>query len=167
MPEKKLFQYIIRAFAVFIAWYGIYHLYMQPKGFDNWMNHAVANGGHWLVGLFGYNTCLEGTSICVNIISTVRINTGCNGFEIFSIFAGFILIYEGRFWVKILYIVAGVALLYACNVVRVALLAIDHYENLQVFNFNHKYTYLILMYALVVSLWLFWITYFSKRHEVA
>jgi exosortase/archaeosortase family protein len=163
MIDKKLLNYALKALLVFVSWYVLYHLLMQPQGFDSWMNKAVANGGHWLVGLFGYNTCLEGTSICVNIISTVHINTGCNGFEIFSIFAGFIVIYDGKWWLKIIYIIGGVVLLYACNVVRVAMLAIDHYENLKMFRFNHKYTYLIIMYAIVVGLWLFWITKVSKK----
>ncbi len=162
MIDKKLLSYVLKAFLVFVSWYVVYHLIMQPNGFDDWMNKAVANGGHWLVGLFGYNTCLEGTSICVNIISTVHISAGCNGFEIFSIFAGFIIIFEGKWWLKIIYIILGVAFLYACNVLRVAMLAIDHYEDLKIFQFNHKYTYLIIMYVIVIVLWIVWISKFSK-----
>ncbi len=167
MIDKKLFSYGAKAVAVFLIWYIAYIVVMQPLGFDYWMNTAVAQGGHWFVKLLGYNSCIEGTSICVNIISTVHISAGCNGFEIFSIFAGFIIIFEGKWWVKIIYIIGGVALLYVCNIVRVGLLAIDHYENLNLFHFNHKYTYLISMYALVFLLWLFWITKLSKKYAVA
>lgn len=166
--DKKLLSYFYKAFFVFIVWYVAYTFVMQPAGFDMWMNTLVAKGGHWFVGLFGYNSCIEGTSICVNIVSTVHISSGCNGFEIFSIFAGFIIIFDGKWWQKLLYIVVGVSLLYFTNIVRVGLLAIDFHENLKLFHFNHKYTYLIAMYAMVFSLWLVWLTKFSrKNYEVA
>lgn len=165
--HKTLFLFFLRALAVYLVWYLVYVLWLQPTGFDAWMNQKVAYGGHLLVNALGYESCLENNQICVNIISTVHISAGCNGFDIICIFAGFIIIFNGSWLKKIIFIAAGVVLLYALNVVRVALLAIDHYKNLKLFAFNHKYTYLIAMYAVVFGLWALWVFKISKptAHE--
>lgn len=164
--DKTLLGYIFRGSIAFLVWFFFYSYILQPMGFDSWMNEFVAKGGHFLVGLFGYNSCIEGTSICVNIVSTVHIASGCNGFDIFSVFVCFIIIFEGKWWHKVLYCSIGILILHFFNITRVALLAIDHYENLKLFQFNHKYTYLIIMYFVVFMMWVLWIIKFSKKKNV-
>jgi exosortase/archaeosortase family protein len=161
--DKKLLGYFLRAGLAFICWFVIYTYILQPYGFDSWLNEFVALCGHILVGWLGYESCIEGTSICVNIVSTVYIATGCNGFDIISIFLCFLVIFEGVWWHKLIYGVIVTVILHLFNVVRVAMLAIDRYENLRLFNFNHKYTYLILMYMLVFLFWYIWLYKFSRK----
>lgn len=167
MPDKKLIILVGKALFLYLLWYGVYVFWLAPDGkFDAWMNESVAYGGWLFVNALGYDGCIEGTNICVNIVSTVRINNGCNGFEIYCIFAGFIILFGGKWWETILYIIIGIAILYVSNILRVGLLAIDHYKSYKVFSFNHKFTYVIMVYSIVFVLWYVWITKFVKiKHE--
>lgn len=160
--DKKLLFIFLKAFALYLIWYLVYQLWLLPAGkFDPWMNESVAYGGWLFVRALGYDGCIEGTNICVNIVSTVKVNTGCNGFEIYCIFAGFIIIFSGKFWKTFIYIIIGVIILYISNILRVGMLAIDHYKRLDMFQFNHKFTYVVMVYSLVFALWYYWITKFS------
>ncbi len=167
MIDKKLLLIFIKAIVLYTIWYVVYHLWLVPGGkFDPWMNESVAYGGWLLVRAFGYDGCIDGTDICVNIVSTVKVSTGCNGFEIYCIFAGFIIIFGGRFWDTVIYIFLGVVVLYFSNILRVGLLAIDHYERLDMFTFNHKFTYVVMIYSIVFVLWYVWVVKFSNKKNV-
>jgi exosortase family protein XrtF len=160
--DKKLVFIFLKITALYAIWYVVYQLWLVPQGkFDAWMNENVAYGGWVFVRALGYDGCIEGTNICVNIVSTVKVNTGCNGFEIYCIFAGFIIIFASKFWKTLAYIVIGIMIIYVSNIVRVGLLAIDHYKRMHLFNFNHKFTYVVILYGIVFMLWYIWVTRFS------
>ena len=166
--DKDLLKYILKGIALYLIWYIGYELWLAPDGrLDKWLNESVAYGGWVFVNLLGYDGCIEGTHICVNIVSTVKINNGCNGFEIYSVFAAFIILFEGKWLHKLFYIIGGIIIIYFSNILRVGMLAIDHYKNLKLFYFNHHYTYVFIIYGLVFLLWYIWITKFSKRFAVS
>lgn len=165
--DKNLLIIFAKAMFLYALWYFVYELWLVPGGkFDPWMNESVAYGGWLFVRALGYDGCIDGTDICVNIVSTVKVNTGCNGFEIYCIFAGFIIIFGGKFWNTFIYIFIGVIILYISNILRVGLLAIDHYKRLHLFTFNHKFTYVVIIYSIVFVLWYVWIIKFSNTKNV-
>ncbi|MDX2189550.1 MAG: archaeosortase/exosortase family protein [Bacteroidota bacterium] len=165
--DKSLVWFLAKAIGLYLLWFLVYDLWIAPLGIiDTWLNQSVANGGYFLLQKFGFEVCKDGTSVCINNASTVVIGRGCNGLEIYAIFAGFVVLYRGSWLHKIWFIVAGIAFIYLCNILRVAMLAIDHYNNLKLFQFNHKYTYVFIIYFIVFGLWILWINRFSKTSEV-
>jgi exosortase/archaeosortase family protein len=166
--DKQLFGYFLKAFLLYIIWYLGYECYLLPDGrLDAWLNDFVATLGNKFLTILGYNSCQSGTSVCVNGTSTVIIGSGCNGLEIYCIFAGFIIIYEGKVLHKFLYILIGSFILFSFNIARVVLLSINRLHSMQLFYYNHKYTYVFIMYTLVFVLWLFWVVKLGNKSVLA
>lgn len=163
-PDKALVLYFLKAIGLYLLWYIIYDLWLKPEGsVDQWLTEITAYSAYRIVNWMGYDTCIEGTQVCVNVVSTVTVGNGCNGLEVFAIFAGFIILFPGKLINKIIYIVGGILFIFLSNLMRVSMLAIDHYKNLDLFSFNHKYTYVFVVYTLVLGLWIIWIKKFSHK----
>lgn len=101
--------------------------------------------------------------IAINGVPRVHIEDGCNGLTLIVLFAGFILAYPGKWQLKLWFIPLGMLLIYGINTVRMVALALNHYHNQSSFEFNHKYTFLIIVYAFIFGLWMLWINKLAKN----
>ena len=166
--DNEILKYFLKAFALYLLYYFIYELWINPDGrLNQWLNNVVAMLGNKVLVWFGYESCRTGTSVCINGISTVNIGNGCNGLEIYAIFTAFIIIYSGRWFIKLIYIIGGILVIFSINILRVVLLSIDHYNNLKLFHFNHKYTYVFVVYSVVFILWILWVTKFANKRGIS
>jgi exosortase/archaeosortase family protein len=166
--DNEIIKYFLKALALYLIYYFIYELWIGPdQKVDIWLNELLARAGYNLLNIFGYVSCIDGSSICVRSTSTVIIGRGCNGFDIYCIFASFIILFPGVWWKKIIYIIFGIAVIFISNIMRVTFLAIDRYYDYKVFYYNHKYTYVFVVYAIVFGLWVLWITKFTKKNVVS
>ena len=86
----------------------------------------------------------------------VQIGAPCDGVALFALFAIFILAFPGPILRKAWFIPAGIALLHLANVVRVIVLARIQATSPEWLEFNHDYTFTVLIYGLVFALWYFW-----------
>ena len=86
----------------------------------------------------------------------VQIGAPCDGVALFALFAIFILAFPGPILRKAWFIPAGIALLHLANVVRVIVLARIQATAPEWLEFNHDYTFTVLIYGLVFALWYFW-----------
>ena len=94
-------------------------------------------------------------------LANVFIATGCNGIEMMALFAGFVLIFEGSWKHKIWFIPLGVIILHGLNILRVLSLIFIGRNSLENLEFNHKYTFTILLYLITFLFWMIWVKYFS------
>lgn len=86
---------------------------------------------------------------------------GCNGISLFALFSIFIIAFPGKIIPKIIFIPAGILLIHCMNILRVVLLAIIETRSYALTEFNHTYTFTIVIYAFIFLLWLFWINKYS------
>jgi exosortase family protein XrtF len=158
MIDKFIVKFLFKAITLYVLWYTIYVSWLGPEGkIDKFINLLVANCGHWLIKQLGYESCIDGVGICVRSVATVRISNGCNGLELMLIFMAFIILFQGSFFKKLVYIFFGVTVIFISNILRVTLLALDNYQNKKYFDFNHHYTYTFSLYFIIFCLWLVWI----------
>src|SRR6185295_7007817 len=89
------------------------------------------------------------------------IGDSCNGITLFSLFAVFIIAYKGKVKTKILYILLGILSIQLLNVLRVTGLAILDTHSRAWTEFNHTYTFNILIYGYIFFLWMLWVNKYA------
>ena len=86
----------------------------------------------------------------------VQIGAPCDGVALFALFAIFILAFPGPISRKAWFIPAGIALLHLANIGRVVILTRIQATSPEWLEFNHDYTFTVLIYGLVFALWYLW-----------
>ncbi len=161
--------FLIKAALMFLGWFAIENLLLanecNPINDFLTLNVAVVSG--WVVSLFGYESIGLAYQKCVNLVVVggvplVRIESGCNGLVLMVLFAGFVIAYPGSIKHKLWYIPAGIFLIYWANILRVVVLVFNHLYSKSTFDFNHKYTYAIALYAIIFGLWMLWANKLAK-----
>jgi exosortase family protein XrtF len=140
----------------------VYEVWLHPAGIwdrtivDNLV--VISNG---MLGLFGYETfeAAAGDPIRtagIDGTSGVWIGDPCNGFSLFALFIIFMITYPGPWKQKLWYIPMGLIAIHLINAIRIAALAYLLKENWQWLDFNHNYTFTIIVYGMVFLLWYIW-----------
>jgi exosortase family protein XrtF len=93
----------------------------------------------------------------------VWVGDSCNGLTLFALFAGFVFAFPGPVIKKLWFIPAGLVAIHLLNVLRVTALALIQYYAPQYLEFNHTYTFTIIVYGFVFALWYLWATKLSLR----
>ncbi len=162
--NKFILYFIIKAIGLYLLWYFIYDLWLKKSGeFDNWIVDKIVYTTYTLLTFLNYNLNVDNHVIGIHSgSSNVFVASGCNGLELYILFAGFVLIFEGSWKHKTWFIPLGVIIIYFFNVLRVAALVINGFYSRELLDFNHKYTYTILMYILTFMGWMIWVKYFAN-----
>ena len=125
----------------------------------------------WILELAGYKTELNiGYMSCKASISVenhrgVCIGNGCSGLELFVLFFGFIFLMRGRLVDKLWFVPLGFIGILLLNVIRIVSLILIQVYKPEYLDFNHKYTFVIIVYGAIFGLWLLWVNKFSRRDE--
>lgn len=94
---------------------------------------------------------------------TICIGSGCSGLELFILFFGFILLMRGRLKDKAWFIPAGFLGILILNIIRIVALSAIYYYNPEYLEFNHKYTFVVVVYGAIFGLWVLWVNKFANR----
>ncbi|ALJ06037.1 hypothetical protein APS56_13245 [Pseudalgibacter alginicilyticus] len=85
----------------------------------------------------------------------------CNGLELMVLYIGFIVCMPSSFWRKTKYIILGVIILDATNILRcIGLIYLREYFHIY-FDFAHHYLFKIMVYSATIALW---VIYSRKIH---
>jgi exosortase family protein XrtF len=166
MISKPLLRFVILAIALYIIWFLSYDFVIAPDGrTDAWLNKVVADHSAILLNLIGYSSDtapgIKQTILRINECSMVGVGNPCNGLELFVLFAGFIICFPGPVNKKLFFIPAGILIIHFVNVIRSAALALIQFKNPENLEFNHHYTFTILVYAIIFGLWMIWVNRYS------
>ncbi len=154
--------FIIKAIVLLMLWFGVYEGFLRPlQQPDRFLINITALAGQQFLNLFGYSLHIEavseGTAILMEDEALLIIAANCNGLAVFSLFAGFVLIFPRQLIQKIVFIPIGLLFLFMLNVARVVVLTLCQIYHPDWLDFNHKYTFTILIYAAVFGLWMLWV----------
>ena len=156
-------RFLIYALLLYVAWFLIYELWLHPKQFvDLFIIDITLKTSKWILELIGY-TVFTGSDRLMGIdgFPGLWMGDNCNGLVLFALFSGFIIAYPGPIRKKLWYIPAGILMLQVLNVIRVVALAIIQTYSLEMTEFNHTYTFTILIYGFIFLLWMFWVNKYS------
>jgi len=132
----------------------------------------VAKQSEALISSFGYNAQILphqselSMKLIVNDVYLARIVEGCNAISIIILFASFVLSLFGKLKLTLLYLLAGAVIIYAMNIIRIAILAIGIYEYPGYTDFLHSIIFPLIIYGTVFILWLIWVRIYSQKHSV-
>ncbi len=167
-PRIKIsaqYRFAIRAVSLIILWKALYWGFILPfTSLNPWLTNKVGASAAGVFNWLGASSSFDGLYLYVSNTKSVLIGDPCNGLELFVLFIGFIVITPGKWIHKIVYGFLGLSILFFVNVVRVYLLGFNYLKSPATFEFNHKYTYLLFVYAIIGVLWFLWIEVINKKH---
>lgn len=159
--QRRIAAFVLKAIGMYVLWFLVYDFWLAPEGkLDAWLNKRAANDGAFLLQLIGYNSTtspgIGQTIIEIENVPQVGLGNPCNGLELFALFTGFVLCFPGQWKIKLWFIPLGILLIHFVNAMRAAGLALIQLKAPEHLDFNHHYTFTVIVYAIIFALWMLW-----------
>ena len=166
--SKPLTRFLIKAVILYLGWHFLWYQWIEP---DGRVNHYLTYNTAWIsreaLNLFSSSEFSispfeeQNTYLFKDKIPVVLIEHGCNGLILMVLFAAFVIAFPGPWKSKLWYVPAGILAIYLINSLRVIGLALNRMFSNESFEFNHKYTFTILVYGAIFWFWMIWVNRFS------
>ena len=72
---------------------------------------------------------------------------------------------KGRLKDKLWFVPLGFLGILVLNIIRIIALSMIYYHKPQYLDFNHKYTFVIIVYGAIFGLWVLWVNKFANKKE--
>ena len=167
-------RFLVVAGLLYAAWFLLYSFVLHPWGK---LDHAVIDSLIATAGvvlqLLGYDLIPE--PVNADNIRTIGVEGGhllwigdpCNGVGLFAVYLIFLIAYGGPWRHKAWFGVLGLLSIHLVNALRVAALCIIVSINYEWLNFNHDYTFYVIVYGWVFLLWYIWVKRFANTARQA
>jgi exosortase family protein XrtF len=166
--SKPLTRFLIKAVVLYLGWHLLWYQWIEP---DGRVNHYLTYNTAWIsqkaLNLFSSSEFTispfeeQNTYLFKDKIPVVLIEHGCNGLILMVLFAAFVIAFPGPWKTKLWYVPSGILAIYLINSLRVIGLALNRMFSNESFEFNHKYTFTILVYGAIFWFWMIWVNRFS------
>ena len=167
--NTPLLVFLLTAVLLLGLWFVVYHLWLKPIGtLDNFLTGITAKfAAYSLAPWYTIEISRLGNLYSLNLAGTpiLGIARNCNGLEVMAIFAGFIAAFPGSIKHKLWYLPAGIVALFVLNIIRCIALTLVQLHYPQWLDFNHKFTFVVVIYGAMFYLWYIWVNRFSSYTE--
>lgn len=160
---NPLIVFLIAAGVLLLGWNLLYELYLHPYTLiDRYVVDNLIFFSSIILEAMGYQlmpsppAAQQIRTIGIDGTTGVWIGDPCNGIALFALFLIFMLSYPGPIRKKLWYIPMGLILIHLVNVLRITALTIIVDVDPTWLDFNHNYTFYIIVYSVVFALWYFW-----------
>jgi exosortase family protein XrtF len=161
--KNKTTRFFVFASVLYLGWYLLYQWVIKPhtKIDEKLISLIVANAA-FILKLLGFSVyqSIEDKNlqlIGIDGFHPIWIGSPCNALTLFMFFTLFVIAFPGSIKKKLWFIPLGVIIIHFTNVLRVvALICINFYAT-EFTEFNHTYTFTILVYAIIFLLWMWWV----------
>ncbi|GAB5539638.1 MAG: archaeosortase/exosortase family protein [Salibacteraceae bacterium] len=162
--DDPVYRFLMKAVLLYALWYIAYQqLLKHITNIDLAVIRNLEFLSGWILENTGYTLIAESEIASVRTIGIdgthgLWIGDPCNGLTLFALFTGFLLAYPGPWKKKLWFIPFGLITIHALNVLRIVGLALTvyYFPDPEVLDFNHTYTFTILVYGYVFFLWYLW-----------
>jgi exosortase family protein XrtF len=167
-------RFLIRAVLLIGIWLFLFYIVIIPHTHINRdLCYLVAKNTTLLLSFFdsGYHVSFVFrdkyflNTVCYYNTCVVGVGRPCNGLELFALFTGFVIAFPGNWKHKLWFIPSGVLFIHVLNVLRVASLTLIQLNYPKYLQFNHKYTFTVIVYAVTFSLWMIWVNRFGAVNK--
>lgn len=156
--NKGLIIFLLRAAGIYLAWYIIYNGWLYKNGvIDKLLISHLVTTTSLVLKAMGFTVFTEGRLIGLVDSSGLIVNQPCDGLSLFVLFTGFIMAYPGKLGSKFIFIPIGLIIIDLVNIVRIIVLVIIVKYSPQSLEFNHSYTFTLIMYVIIFLMWVGWI----------
>ncbi len=136
--------------------YTLWHVFFPVERYNGLITHHLTQVGVAGLRLFGLAAHREATTIYVSGNPLLFIGDACNGLDFFGLFACFVLAFPARSFHKLWFLPLGVLVIHLLNTLRVVVLCLNCWYFRSTFDFNHKYTFVVVVYGVIFVLWMRW-----------
>lgn len=174
---RSVIRFVLLFLGSYLVLTGIYALYLHLSKSGSYspdfITNLVARQSSTLIGNFGYDAAVvpHNTQPIMKLFVEghylARVVEGCNSISIIILFIAFVFAFAENLKKTVLFLFAGAVLIYAVNIVRIAILAITLYKYPEYENFLHGVVFPGIIYGMVFLLWMLWVRMLSKRKEVS
>lgn len=161
--NEPIVRFLAIGFVLYITWFALYEWWIHPM---HWVDKIVIDNtitiSRTMLEWLGYETEMIGDrTMRIQGTPGLFIGDSCNGISLFALFSIFIVAFPGKIISKIIFIPVGIAVIHLLNIFRVVILAIIETYSYSWTEFNHTYTFTIIIYGCIFLMWLFWINKYS------
>lgn len=168
---------LIKFTALYLLWFLFYDVWLRSpsdtfmngekmpektSALDEWVIIQTTITSKGILEIFGHEIFYDGfRTIGIEGSAGLWVGDSCNAITLIALFTGMILIFSGSWWKKLIYILLGGITIWFLNVLRIVFLAILDLHSKSLAEFNHTYTFTIIVYAYIIFLWYLWLKKFS------
>lgn len=170
VQNRELLQFLGSAFLLLLIWVLVSAFYPTLiSKMHYYIIRPQADISAFFLRLFGYEIdqdyMVNGCDARLVFAGhgAICVGSGCSGLELFLLFFGFIFLMKGRIKDKLWFVPAGFLLILVLNIMRIIGLSMIYYHNPQYLDFNHKYTFVIIVYGAIFGLWVLWVNRYANR----
>jgi exosortase family protein XrtF len=168
VKRDPILRFFLAAGLLYLGWYLLYEWWLHPAG---WLDRAVIDHLIVLSGailqLLGYELIPEPAN--AEGIRTIGVQGGhllwigdpCNGVGLFAVYLIFLAAYPGPWRHKLWFAAVGLLSIHLINALRIVALCIVVTIDYELLNFNHDYTFYVIVYGWVFLLWYLWVKGFA------
>ncbi|MCC7333019.1 MAG: archaeosortase/exosortase family protein [Flavobacteriales bacterium] len=162
--DKFIAIFILKGISLYVLWYLIYDNWLLKDGFvDHFLIDHLVKSTSSILKIVGYKVFEYSDAVGVDGTHGVLIGAPCNGLSLFALFAGFIIIFPGNWKKKVIFISIGILFIHIINIFRLVALALVVVYKPESLEFNHKYTFTVLVYVFIFILWIIWVNKFALK----
>ncbi|MCE2772708.1 MAG: exosortase/archaeosortase family protein [Bacteroidetes bacterium] len=168
LKDNKIVRFIVLFIVLYLFWLMLYEWVIHPWGkLDTLVINDSSLWTAYVLEIMGYESFISdnATIRTVGIDGThgLWIGDPCNGLTLFALFTIFIVAFPGPWKHKLWFIPVGITVIHFLNVVRITALCVIVLKRPEWLDFNHTYTFQLLMYGFIFGLWWIWIQKLSSR----
>lgn len=165
--SEPLAKFLFYGFSLYLIWLALYEWWIHPSGvIDSVIINNTLFFSQKILEFMGYYVIRSGERlISIKGVAGVFIGDSCNGISLFALFSIFIIAFPGKYSLKIFFIPIGILLIHSLNILRIVALTIIQSYSYKWTEFNHTYTFTIIIYSCIFALWMIWINRFSGINE--
>lgn len=163
LVNEPIVKFLTIGFILYLSWLALYEWWIHPAG---WADSAIINNtisiSASVLEFLGYEV-EHNNNRMIGVKGTpgLFIGDSCNGISLFALYSIFLIAFPGKLVSKLIFIPAGILVIHLLNVLRVVVLGIILTYSYEWTEFNHTYTFTILIYAFIFFTWIYWINNYS------
>lgn len=140
----------------YFIWTGVSWAWIVKSAASDGLSFHLTKVTTQFLNLIGFNAHQIGCTVFVDEERGVFVGNSCNGLDFFGLFTCFVLAYPIAFKYKWWFMLAGILSIHILNITRLVLLVVIYVKSPENFDFNHHYTFVIVIYSTLFFMWLIW-----------
>ena len=165
--NKKAILFVISMLGIYLGLQFLYDYVISPNTeVDSKLIGLIISQAESILQLLGYQlltpNLIYTAHMGIKDTAGVVIGNPCDGLSLFILFTSFLIVFSGKFWFKIIYILLGVGLIHFLNVLRIVALAVIVKYYPETLDFHHSYTFTLFIYSIIFLVGMLRIKIYSK-----
>jgi exosortase family protein XrtF len=160
--QQPFIRFLLYFAGLYLGWFLLYDSWLHPQGgLDHFVNYYTIWVAEDFLELFGYAVHVSGQVIAIEGTSGVFVGDSCNSITLVALYVGFLIAFPGNLKSKFYFIGIGTVLIWLLNILRIAALAMLDTISREWTEFNHTYTFTLLMYGVIFLIWYVWLNKYA------